>query len=144
LSILDGGAADDSASFYPCLRVLILLPIKYDPRDAITPNQDIEAEKFIDVQLLLTGRYDGITILQPYEPPFVEGWWQSGGTIYPPEHNRLIDIVTRSLPEQAARQAEKDWLLKEMYLFIRREFRQDDIFLLVQEVERARLTNGSR
>ncbi len=123
-------------SLHRCLRILLFLPTKYDPRDALTPNQDIEAEKFIDMQLLITERYGGVTILQPYEPPFLEGWWQSGGVIHPPEHNRLIDIVTRGLLTEEEQQAEKDWILNELYLYLKSLFRQDEIFLLIQEVER--------
>ncbi len=120
----------------PCLRISLLLPTRYDPEDPYTPNQEIELEKFVAIQLMLTGRYGGLTILQPFQPPFVEGWWPSNGALPPPEQNVLVDIVTRALVSGVEQETEKEWIRTELYPRLRDDFRQREIFLLIQQVQR--------
>jgi len=123
-------------AFRPRLRLLLLLPTRYDPSDPHAPNEEIEPDKMVAVQQRIAERYGGLTILQPYQPPFVEGWWHAEGILRPPESNRLVDVVTRPLATREERHAEMDWILTQLYPPVKSLLRQQELFLLVQELER--------
>ncbi len=124
-------------TFDRCLRILVLLPTRYETTYAQAPGEEIPPEKVVDVQRMLVGRYKGLSILQPYQAPFLEGWWQdAGGVDYPPEFHRLVDIVTRRLATRKDVTVEKQWLLDTLYPSLKEEFGQQEIFLLIHELER--------
>lgn len=127
-----------SISFVPCLRILLLVPRRYDRTYAPDPEGGIPAQKFVDLQNLLLDKYRGLSLpRRSFQAPIVQGLWSDQGIDYPPEFHRVIDVVTNSIAADDERRAEEHWLLNILYSFVKQEFGQQQVFLLIQDTRRA-------
>jgi hypothetical protein len=133
-----GVALARSPVFSRCLRILLLVPRRYDSTYQPSPDGEIPPSVFVALHRLLARKYGGLSLpSRSYQPPLVEGLWSEGGRDYPPELLHSIDVVTRHLETDAELGAEEEWMLTVLYPRVKQDFGQQQIFLLIQMAQRA-------